>query len=295
MTDREGVKNDGVGGRQRVFHRIYRFGLSPEGIRATGGARLVDAVGNQVASAHVYYSSPLWLLASSPHQTLGSIDGVLRTLQQRLGYFQATAVEQRVAHYNKIEHPAFQMSTSVHGWAKRIADEGTADAVAMLSCCFRLALLQHEYRMAADFLDLLDVSIGRLTEVMDEPYLRSALPELIHHRVVRQDFTTPLAIHGAVRRFRTAAGWAREGAFREARSDEQWRWPPGSHGLPPLMQCDAEIAEFIANYSALYQTARQRWRDHFFKVPHDQLGLNDQGVEDHLLEVFFGGEPESRF
>lgn len=176
--------------RRRVLERLFRHGQNPGSVRGLTGKCLLDVVRADatMAEAVALFDSSLWALTAPDELAEIDVERIQAQLIERLGLIRLTPGEANVAEITGFVHEAAQNQLdNVWTHAERLADLGSVDAMALLGCCFRLAMARLSLIEANVYLECLRSCITQFTHrwVATDPVV-GALKVLIETRLVRR-------------------------------------------------------------------------------------------------------------
>ncbi|UOV05463.1 hypothetical protein MUU75_01665 [Pseudoxanthomonas mexicana] len=176
---------------RKVFQRYYHVGNDPGKLRGINGRKLVEAVhaDPHQSAAAALYTSPFWLLTGPEVPTPDQIRAIHADLLRRLGLVRLTPTQRAVAINCGFENVARdnQDLRTIAENAYNIGERASVDAIALLACCFRLALDALSLKEADVYLDALRWSLRHFLTRWDAHELVSqALGTLIEVRLLRR-------------------------------------------------------------------------------------------------------------
>lgn len=179
---------------RKVFQRYFHVGNDPGKLRGINGVKLLEAVhaDPHQSAAAALYTSPFWLLTGPEVPTPEQIRTIHTDLLRKLGLVRLTPTQRAVAMNCGFENVARdnQDLRTIAENAYNIGERASVDAIALLACCFLLALDALLLKEANVYLDSLRWSLRHFLMRWDSPHLVSqALATLIEVRLLRRPAT----------------------------------------------------------------------------------------------------------
>ncbi len=195
--------------------RIYRHGDSPERVRCriSGTVNLVDVMALQdprCVHAKEVYDHPIWaLLACKKRPHPETIDRLLSEALDRLGLMHLPdQVSEAGAILVGSSFPSRNNDRAqIKAGADLVAEIGSLDAILVqaLECCFASSDLAFD--IAQIYLNGLEKSLSKFSDIADDVYVFDTVKNLIHSRLLRDDWSPS-----------RVSDWLRSRLVRESRN-----------------------------------------------------------------------------
>lgn len=285
-------------GRRRVFFRIFHQATDPASTKGLGGSTLLEKVSEsgEHPDATALYESKLWRLVGPEPLTPAQVLAMHQELIKSIGLFQASAEEVLVASTVGVVHWAFSNRNLEHVRiaAARIARRGTADAIALLGCCFQRALDHLALREADIYLAAIVRAYRKLYhQWMMQPEVATSLSTLIDVRLIRRWHVPidPQLVGFRVRRRKRSAPFVADVPSDPSLLENRMRREPPM--FQPVVAFDQTLQDFRANYPRLHEQAMQRMVE-ALETAHGPVDDTDLPRARKALARHFLGDGSSR-
>lgn len=251
-------------GRRRLFHRIYYSGSNPGVIRGLNGQRLIDVVHADAVFqlAKELYESPFWTLAGKQEIPGALVRPLQLALMERLGLLRLTPTERILARRAGLPKAIHEHRNLGH--TKRaaldVAQIGSLDAIALLSCAFCLAKDALSFREADVYLDAIRRAIGafvRRWRMGEEA--RTSLVALVERRIVRRTDEPIKPQHFGFWVRKRAKDYDPEWGKDGFMSTDRLRYPAQPES--PIVRVDNSLSSFLAAFEDHYSVLRTELLD----------------------------------